>query len=169
MRLAMATIFDPLTFRNGLTAPNRVVLAPMTNQQSHDDGTLSDEEFSWLMSRAKGGFGFRDLAEAALHSYGCPRFVNRPIVGFERPGSSKCDRPSAVRAFHQFRAKLPWGDAKGACPSFRQRFVLVFRPRVRRSPGSDSLFEFIQFRLRLGDLFPVAVRVCPANYPFRRR
>jgi len=57
MRLAMATIFDPLTFRNGLTAPNRIVLAPMTNQQSHADGTLSDEEFSWLLSRAKGGFG----------------------------------------------------------------------------------------------------------------
>ena len=56
MRLAMPTIFDPLTFRNGLAAPNRVVLAPMTNQQSHDDGSLSDEEFSWLRSRAKGGF-----------------------------------------------------------------------------------------------------------------
>ena len=51
------TIFDPLTFRNGLTAPNRIVLAPMTNQQSHEDGSLSDEEFSWLRSRAKGGFG----------------------------------------------------------------------------------------------------------------
>lgn len=33
------------------------MLAPMTNQQSHADGTLSDDEFNWLVKRAKGGFG----------------------------------------------------------------------------------------------------------------
>ena len=33
------------------------MLAPMTNQQSHDDGTLSNAEFKWLTMRAKGQFG----------------------------------------------------------------------------------------------------------------
>ncbi len=33
------------------------MLAPMTNTQSHDDGTLSDDEYNWLTMRAKGGFG----------------------------------------------------------------------------------------------------------------
>ena len=33
------------------------MLAPLTNQQSHEDGTLSDEEFTWLTMRARGGFG----------------------------------------------------------------------------------------------------------------
>ena len=33
------------------------MLAPMTNQQSHEDGTLSEEEFHWLCMRAKGQFG----------------------------------------------------------------------------------------------------------------
>jgi 2,4-dienoyl-CoA reductase-like NADH-dependent reductase (Old Yellow Enzyme family) len=33
------------------------MLAPMTNTQSHADGTLSDDEFRWLTMRAKGGFG----------------------------------------------------------------------------------------------------------------
>lgn len=33
------------------------MLAPMTNSQSHEDGTLSDEEFHWLTMRAKGQFG----------------------------------------------------------------------------------------------------------------
>ena len=51
------SVFDPLTFRTGLTAPNRVVLAPMTNKQSHADGSLSDDELHWLCSRAEGGFG----------------------------------------------------------------------------------------------------------------
>lgn len=33
------------------------MLAPLTNRQSHEDGTLSDEEFRWLTMRAKGQFG----------------------------------------------------------------------------------------------------------------
>jgi 2,4-dienoyl-CoA reductase-like NADH-dependent reductase (Old Yellow Enzyme family) len=36
---------------------NRFMLAPMTNSQSPDDGTLSNDEFNWLSMRAKGGFG----------------------------------------------------------------------------------------------------------------
>ncbi len=33
------------------------MLAPLTNTQSHEDGTLSDDEYHWLTMRAKGGFG----------------------------------------------------------------------------------------------------------------
>ena len=36
---------------------NRFMLAPLTNRQSNEDGTLSDDEFNWLVLRAKGGFG----------------------------------------------------------------------------------------------------------------
>ena len=36
---------------------NRFMLAPMTNQQSHGDGTLSEDEYVWLTKRAQGGFG----------------------------------------------------------------------------------------------------------------
>ena len=53
----MSSLFSPLTFRTGLTASNRVVLAPMTNKQSHPDGSLGDDELQWLCSRAEGGFG----------------------------------------------------------------------------------------------------------------
>jgi 2,4-dienoyl-CoA reductase-like NADH-dependent reductase (Old Yellow Enzyme family) len=38
-------------------ASNRLVLAPLTNTQSHPDGTLSDTEIQWLSSRARAGFG----------------------------------------------------------------------------------------------------------------
>lgn len=37
--------------------PNPFMLAPMTNTQSHDDGSLSDDELHWLTMRAKGQFG----------------------------------------------------------------------------------------------------------------
>jgi 2,4-dienoyl-CoA reductase-like NADH-dependent reductase (Old Yellow Enzyme family) len=33
------------------------MLAPMTNTQSHEDGTLSEDEYRWLTLRAKGEFG----------------------------------------------------------------------------------------------------------------
>lgn len=49
--------FSPLVFRNGVAARNRLVVAAMTNQQSHADGTLSDAEHDWLVRRAAGGFG----------------------------------------------------------------------------------------------------------------
>lgn len=48
---------DSIQFSCGVTMKNRFMLAPMTNQQSHEDGTLSDEEFHWLTMRAKGQFG----------------------------------------------------------------------------------------------------------------
>ena len=37
--------------------PNRMVLAAMTNKQSSADGSLSEDEYQWLMARARGGFG----------------------------------------------------------------------------------------------------------------
>jgi len=53
----LTTADNPIKFKNGLSMKNRFMLAPMTNQQSHEDGTLSDEEFHWLRMRAEGQFG----------------------------------------------------------------------------------------------------------------
>lgn len=57
-----------MRFRNGVEARNRVSLAPLTNLQSHADGSLSDEEFRWLLRRARGGFGVVET---------CAAFVSR--------------------------------------------------------------------------------------------
>jgi 2,4-dienoyl-CoA reductase-like NADH-dependent reductase (Old Yellow Enzyme family) len=53
----MPSLFEPLVFRTQLSARNRMVLAPLTNMQSHADGSLGDDELRWLSSRAEGGFG----------------------------------------------------------------------------------------------------------------
>jgi 2,4-dienoyl-CoA reductase-like NADH-dependent reductase (Old Yellow Enzyme family) len=58
-------LLSPFSFRNGARAPNRVALAPMTNSQSHADGSLGDDELRWLMRRAEGGFGI--VATCAAH------------------------------------------------------------------------------------------------------
>lgn len=53
----MSSPFESVHFPSGSTMPNRFMVAPMTNLQSHEDGTLSDEEYVWLVKRAEGGFG----------------------------------------------------------------------------------------------------------------
>lgn len=55
--MARMDLSSPLRLRNGALVRNRVWLAPMTNQQSHLDGSLSDAEQRWLEMRADGGFG----------------------------------------------------------------------------------------------------------------
>ena len=64
----------PLAFRCGKISKNRFILAPLTNQQSHEDGTLSAEESHWLAARAKGGFGIVMT---------CAAFVSTDGIGFQ--------------------------------------------------------------------------------------
>ena len=51
--------------RTNTLANNRLLLAAMTNKQSYDDGSLSDNEIRWLVMRALGGFGI--ITTAATH------------------------------------------------------------------------------------------------------
>lgn len=53
----MTSLHDRLTLAHGPAWANRFALAPLTNTQSHPDGTLSDEEYAWLVARAEGGHG----------------------------------------------------------------------------------------------------------------
>jgi 2,4-dienoyl-CoA reductase-like NADH-dependent reductase (Old Yellow Enzyme family) len=55
---------DSLTLAHGPAWRNPITLAPLTNLQSHDDGTLSDDEIEWLAARAEGGFGLTMTAAA---------------------------------------------------------------------------------------------------------
>jgi 2,4-dienoyl-CoA reductase-like NADH-dependent reductase (Old Yellow Enzyme family) len=50
-------LLEPLTLRCGVTLPNRIALAALTNKQSHADGLLADAELAFLARRAVGGFG----------------------------------------------------------------------------------------------------------------
>lgn len=62
--------FDTVTFRHGPAMANRLMLAPLTNQQSHADGTLSDDEHRWLAMRATGGFGLTMTCAAHVQAVG---------------------------------------------------------------------------------------------------
>jgi 2,4-dienoyl-CoA reductase-like NADH-dependent reductase (Old Yellow Enzyme family) len=72
----MDNLFSPLSFKCGTVMKNRFMLAPMTNQQSHEDGAISEDELHWLQVRAQGGFA---------HIVTCASHVSENGKGF--PGA----------------------------------------------------------------------------------
>jgi 2,4-dienoyl-CoA reductase-like NADH-dependent reductase (Old Yellow Enzyme family) len=66
----MADLFAPMRFIRGPEMKNRLMLAPLTNLQSHPDGTLSFDEHRWLTFRAQGGFGLTMTAAAHVQRIG---------------------------------------------------------------------------------------------------
>ncbi|MCC7268122.1 MAG: NADH:flavin oxidoreductase [Caulobacteraceae bacterium] len=68
--MSASKLFEPLALARGPAMKNRFMLAPLTNQQSHADGTLSDDEFNWLVKRAEGGFGLTMTCAAHVQAVG---------------------------------------------------------------------------------------------------
>lgn len=54
MKAKYNPLFQPFTFTNGIQLKNRLVMAPMTNFSSNQDGTVSDEEADYYARRSKG-------------------------------------------------------------------------------------------------------------------
>jgi 2,4-dienoyl-CoA reductase-like NADH-dependent reductase (Old Yellow Enzyme family) len=85
---------QPLGFARGAPMRNRLALAPLTNLQSEEDGTLSDNEFAWLAKRAIGGFAMVMTCAATVHPLGkgFPRqlgiHADRHILRLERLASA---------------------------------------------------------------------------------
>ncbi|HEY8617054.1 NADH:flavin oxidoreductase [Phenylobacterium sp.] len=63
-------LFEPISFQRGPQWKNRFMLAPLTNQQSHPNGLLSEDEFRWLTMRAQGGFGLTMTCAAHVAAQG---------------------------------------------------------------------------------------------------
>lgn len=76
MKMSLGSkLFAPISFQSGITWRNSFMLAPMTNQQSNIDGTLSEEELTWLSYRSEGGFGMVTT---------CASHVQQNGQGFDR-------------------------------------------------------------------------------------
>ena len=68
--IAGDSLFQPLILSHGPKLKNRLALAPLTNTQSHADGTLNDDEYRWLTMRAAGGFGMIKTCAIAVEERG---------------------------------------------------------------------------------------------------
>ena len=65
-----ASLSEPLTLARGPAWPHRIALAPLTNWQSHADGTLGEDEYRWLTMRAQGGFALTMTCAAHVQQGG---------------------------------------------------------------------------------------------------
>jgi 2,4-dienoyl-CoA reductase-like NADH-dependent reductase (Old Yellow Enzyme family) len=61
---------DPLTVATGSVLQNRFALAPLTNQQSHEDGTASEHDLHWFEQLAAGGYSMLTTAAANVQPNG---------------------------------------------------------------------------------------------------
>lgn len=111
-------LFAPLRLPRGPQIRNRFVLAPLTNTQSFEDGTLSDDEYRWLTMRAEGGFGLvttcashvTAAGKAFAGQLGC--FNDRHLPGLERlaAGLQAQGAVSSLQLQHGGIRSLPGGS-----------------------------------------------------------
>jgi 2,4-dienoyl-CoA reductase-like NADH-dependent reductase (Old Yellow Enzyme family) len=55
--MTVANLFQPLSFAHGPQLKNRLLLAPLTNKQSNEDGTVSEHDIAWIGRCAQDGYG----------------------------------------------------------------------------------------------------------------
>ena len=117
---------DPVIFNCGLKMKNRFMLAPLTNQQSHETGELSDEEYKWLTMRAKGDFGLVMTCASHVQEIGkgfsgqLGIFSDHLIPGHKKLAAKiKSYRSLAVIQLHHAGMRSPYEviKQKAVCPS----------------------------------------------------
>ena len=65
----MNPVFQPYTFNNGATVPNRLAVAPMTHFASDENGHITDQERTFLQNRFR-GFGLFIAAATLVQADG---------------------------------------------------------------------------------------------------
>ena len=127
----MNDLLTPLTFSRGPSIKNRFLLAPLTNTQSFEDGTLSEEEFKWLTMRAEGGFGLTMTCAAHVQAIGkgfpgqLGVFSDQHLEGLKRLASKiQMNDSVAICQLHHAGMRSPKeliGKAP-VCPSVNEKF-----------------------------------------------
>ena len=122
----MTSLLDPMPFLRGPAQKNRFALAPLTNLQSHKDGTLSDDEFHWLTLRAKGGFGMTMTCASHVQAQGLGFpgqlgiFGDQHLPGLTRLARAiKAENSLAIVQLHHAGMRSPEAmiGTKPVCPS----------------------------------------------------
>lgn len=110
----MTKAFEKVNFQCGQEMKNCFMLAPLTNMQSHADGTLSDEEIYWLSLRAQGGFGLTMTAAAHVQAVGqgfpgqLGIFSDKQVPGLSRLAAAiKAQGSLAVVQLHHAGIRSP--------------------------------------------------------------
>ena len=156
----MSKLFEPLEFSTGARMKNRFMLAPMTNTQSYEDGTLSDEEFHWLTMRAKGGFGITMTCASHVQANGrgfpgqLGIFNDKQIEGHTRLAQAIQSHGSlALVQLHHAGIRSPQELVEGG----------PVGPSVHEKSGSRAL-NLEEVHLLRDDFIAAAIRAKEAGY-----
>ncbi len=142
----MSNLFDALSFTRGPDMKNRFMLAPLTNTQSHTDGTLSDDEYKWLTMRAKGGFGLTMTCAAHVQAIGqgfpgqLGVFSDDHLEGLSRLATAiKQEDSVAICQIHHAGMRSPEDiiGSKPVCPSDNEE-------TGARALSSDEVSQLIE-------------------------
>jgi 2,4-dienoyl-CoA reductase-like NADH-dependent reductase (Old Yellow Enzyme family) len=151
---------DSISFACGQHMKNRFMLAPLTNQQSYENGQLSNEEFNWLTMRAKGGFGLvmtcashvQEIGKGFSRQLGI--FSDDLMEGHKKLASKiKSYGSLAVIQLHHAGMRSPYEviKEKAVCPSDSEK----------HNARALTLEEVLQLK---GDFIEAAVRAKKCGY-----
>ncbi|WP_342048865.1 NADH-dependent flavin oxidoreductase [Bacillus sp. OTU530] len=154
MNTKYSNLFESLTFKNGITIKNRVVMAPMTTWSSNDDYTISDEEVKYYKKRVNGvglvitgcthvqpnGIGFTH--EFAAYD---DKFISslRKLADAAKSGGA----PALLQIFHAGNKALPSLTPNGEVVSSSavETEATAFAPSVLpRELSYDEIIEVIR-------------------------
>jgi 2,4-dienoyl-CoA reductase-like NADH-dependent reductase (Old Yellow Enzyme family) len=154
MNTKYSSLFESLTFKNGITIKNRVVMAPMTTWSSNDDYTVSDEEVKYYKKRVNGvglvitgcthvqpnGIGFTH--EFAAYD---DKFIPslRKLADAAKSGGA----PALLQIFHAGNKALPSLTPNGEVVSSSavETEATAFAPSVLpRELSQDEIIEVIR-------------------------
>ncbi|PFN80512.1 NADH:flavin oxidoreductase [Bacillus sp. AFS076308] len=121
MNTKYSNLFESLTFKNGITIKNRVVMAPMTTWSSNDDYTISDEEVKYYKKRVNG---------AGLVITGCTH-VQPNGIGFTHEFAAYDDK------FTPSLRKLADAARSGGAPALLQIFHAGNKALPSLTPGGE--------------------------------
>ncbi len=88
-------IFEKYVLNNGISVPNRLVIAPLTIMLSNPDGTINDVEKEYLCIRAK-DIGMYILGAEAINQEGIA-FLNQPRIYNEKDIPSNQERAKIIK------------------------------------------------------------------------
>lgn len=123
--------FTPLPMNHGPDWTNRLMLAPLTNLQSHADGVLSEDEFKWLAMRAEGGFGLTMTCASHVRARGIGFpgqlgiWSDKHLDGLKRLADKlNAEGTHSVAQLHHAGMRTPHDLIEGApeCPSDNEQF-----------------------------------------------
>lgn len=114
-------LFEPFTFKKGITVSNRAAMAPMTTWASNDDYTISDEEANHYRARVK---------NMGLVITGCSRVMANGI-GFTHEYAAYDD------SFLPSLKKLAEAAKSGGAPAIMQIYHAGNKAVAELIPNSD--------------------------------